>query len=70
MDDHGIWGGPTEGALALLLTTGWIDIHPGSLRIEETPSGRVFRALDLDGHPVRGALVNVFKIRGASALAA
>jgi hypothetical protein len=70
MNDHGLWGGPTEGALALLLTTGWIDIHPGSLRIEATPAGRRFRALDLDGHAVRGSLVDVFKIRGAPALAA
>ena len=70
MNDHGLWGGPTDGALALLLTTGWTDIHPGSLRIETTPAGRLFRALDLDGRPVRGALVDVFKIRGAPALAA
>ena len=70
MNDHGIWGGPTDGALALLLTTGWTDIHPGSLRIEGTPSGRIFWALDLDGHPVNGPLVNVFKISGAPSLAA
>jgi hypothetical protein len=70
MNDHGIWGGPTDGALALLLTTGWMDIHPGSLRIAETPSGRVFRAVDLEGRPVSGSLVQVFKIRGASAMAA
>jgi hypothetical protein len=70
MNDHGLWGGPTDGALALLLTTGWTDIHPGSLRIETTPAGRRFRALDLDGRPVRGALVDVFKIRGATAIAA
>ena len=70
MNDHGLWGGPTDGALALLLTNGWIDIHPGSLRIEGTPSGRRFRAIDLDGHPVRGSLVDVFKIRGATVIAA
>ena len=66
MDDHGLWGGPTGGALALLLTTGWTDIHPGSLRIEGSPFGRVFWAIDLDGHLVSGSLADVFSIRGAS----
>ncbi|MEZ0093582.1 hypothetical protein [Streptacidiphilus sp. EB129] len=68
MDDHGIWGGPTDGALALLLTTGWTDLHPGSLRIEQSPFGRVFMALDLEGRPVTGYLTEVFSIRGATAL--
>ena len=70
MDDHGIWGGPTDGALALLLTTGWIDIHPGTLRIRTTPFGRAFHALDLDGRPLTGWLVDVFKIRGAPTVSA
>ena len=70
MNDHGLWGGPTDGALALLLNDGWTDIHPGSLRILATPAGRRFRALDLDGHPLRGSLTDVFKIRGAAPIAA
>jgi hypothetical protein len=68
MDDHGIWGGPTDGALALLLTAGWTDLHPGSLRIDDSLFGRVFWALDLNGQPVTGYLTEVYGISGAPAL--
>ncbi len=67
MDDHGLWGGPVDGALALLLRTGWTDVHPGTLRIEESLFGRVFWAVDLDDRPLTGYLAEVSNIRGAAA---
>ncbi|MEY9963527.1 hypothetical protein ABIA33_001560 [Streptacidiphilus sp. MAP12-16] len=70
MNDHGIWGGSTDGALALLLRTGWTDVLPGSLRIDDSLFGRVFWALDLDGRSVTGSLTEVYAISGAAVLAA
>ncbi|MDH6107863.1 hypothetical protein P3T36_006321 [Kitasatospora sp. MAP12-15] len=66
MNDHGLWGGPSDGALALLLRTGWTDVHPGTLRIEESLFGRVFWAVDLDDRPLTGYLTEVSSIRGAT----